>query len=196
MSNRDRAIEIMRSFWRDGRYAVGFDEIAEALDDAGLFSPEPASPRTMEEIGWSNNEHAGLCARHVDGDYARMIALDPEDEDCVICYTVNGGAHSWQMANLIPLPETKIDLTPTSPTEDKPAPESAAPRPERVPEFDPAYTYLDKDGDECEYLDGRWVPGDTHTERVAKRNAGFGLDSLPAEYGPYTRIEEGNHHDQ
>lgn len=38
MSNRDRAIEIMRSFWRDGRYAVGFDEIAEALDDAGLLA--------------------------------------------------------------------------------------------------------------------------------------------------------------
>ena len=54
-------------------------------------------------------------------------------------------------------------------------------------EADPAYIYTDRDGDECEYLDGRWVPGDTHTERVAKRNAGFGLDSLPEEYGPYRK---------
>lgn len=39
-TNQDRAVEVMRNFWHDGRYAVGFDEIADALADEGLLAPD------------------------------------------------------------------------------------------------------------------------------------------------------------
>ena len=79
------------------------------------------------------------------------------------------------------------------------------------PAFDPSYIhpdyiYTDRDGDEWEHIDGRWISGDTHAERVATREASLGLETLPetfgpyqrdrlatpAEYGPYTRIEDTN----
>ncbi len=56
--------------------------------------------------------------------------------------------------------------------------------------FDPAFVYRDKDGDEWEHIDGRWITALTHAERVDNRNMGLGHDGLPADYGPYTRIEE------
>lgn len=56
--------------------------------------------------------------------------------------------------------------------------------------FNPAYIYRDKDGDEWEYIGGRWIAGDTHAKRVAERKSGPGIPSLPAGYGPYTRIEK------
>lgn len=57
-------------------------------------------------------------------------------------------------------------------------------------EFDPAYLYRDKDGDEWEYIEGRWITGYTHDERVTSREAGFGLKTLPDRWGPYTRIKK------
>ena len=47
-TNIDRAVEVMRSFWHDGRYAVGFDEIADALADAGLLAAECECPALDE----------------------------------------------------------------------------------------------------------------------------------------------------
>lgn len=51
ITNQDRAVEVMRNFWHDGRYAVGFDEIAEALADAGLLTPDLTEPNHADEDG-------------------------------------------------------------------------------------------------------------------------------------------------
>ena len=67
------------------------------------------------------------------------------------------------------------------------APKPATPRPEDVPEtaeqdeepeFDPAYTYRDKDGDKWGYVDGGW------------RWKTFIYSTPPRRYAPYTRITE------
>lgn len=57
-------------------------------------------------------------------------------------------------------------------------------------EFDPAYLYSDKDGEIWEYLDGKWVQGDSRTDRLVSANVNHGLNNLLPKYGPYTRIEE------
>lgn len=54
-TNKDRAVEVMRSFWHDGRYAVGFDEITDALADAGLLTPDP-QPRTLKDMTHEERE--------------------------------------------------------------------------------------------------------------------------------------------
>ena len=59
--------------------------------------------------------------------------------------------------------------------------------PEEEPVIHPDYIYTDRDGDEWEHIDGRWISGDTHAERVATREASLGLETLPETFGPYQR---------
>ena len=54
-------------------------------------------------------------------------------------------------------------------------------------EADPAYIYTDRDGDEWEHIDGRWITGDTHAERVTEREVSLGGASLPDTFGPYRK---------
>ena len=71
-------------------------------------------------------------------------------------------------------------------------PEPAAPRPEDVFEFDPAYTYRDRDEAVWHYyqLNRMWICRDSRGWHVR-------ADSVPpTRFGPYTRIEKENDHDQ
>lgn len=181
------------------RYAISaweFSNIsaAEFVDMVRDALPTPPAPRTMAEIEWSDEEHVGLCARSEWNTTVRMMGIL---DGAMICVGAGMRVARYSLHDLTPLPGTQIDLRPTGVpvTEDTPEPDQPRLEPETTeqgdePVFDPAYTYRDRDGDECEYLDGQWVPGDTHAKRVARREIGFGLDSPPAEYGPYTRIEE------
>lgn len=84
-SNRDRAVEVMRNFWHDGRYAVGFDEIADALAGAGLLTPDLPEPDGHGrwfagadgiEVHDGMVFHAhGLTGRDLDPEVARALAL-------------------------------------------------------------------------------------------------------------------------
>lgn len=187
-SNRDRAVEIMRKFWKDGRYAVGFDEIADALVAAGVIATETGTPSTMAEIEWSDAEHQGLEAVYRAGtrweEVVRMLSpSERNDDDVILCMEESGRVFVPYTRDLTPLHGTKVDLTPTSHIEDETTPESSTPR----TVFSADYIYIDSDGDEWECLDGRWITGDNHYERVAEGEVTPGRDNPPEEYGPYRK---------
>lgn len=132
-------------------------------------APKPASPRPEDvPVGepWQVE---------VDGQAAIGYRSDSEARLCWAVVYRDDFGHAWLYDRDVTL---IARLAPETTEQDD------------VPVFDTAYTYSDKDGEEWEYLDGRWVTDDTHTGRVAKRKVSFGLDSLPAEYGPYTIKEE------
>ena len=56
-TNIERAVEVMRGFWHDGRYAVGFDEIARRLADEGLIMPD--IPDGLNLIGFERKGGGG-----------------------------------------------------------------------------------------------------------------------------------------
>ena len=152
-------------------------EHASLLD--GLRRLLPAPP-TMAEITWDDAEHAGLVARHKHGQMVRMLA--PVHLQ-ITCVTEGGRLHNYRTHNLTPLEGTKIDLAPA-------ARHQATPRQVQAHEVQTQHLYRDRDGDEWEHIDGRWVVGVTHADRVAAGEIGAGTAILPDEYEPYTRIED------
>lgn len=50
-TNHELAVEVMRGFWKEGRYAVSFDEIADALDAEGVLKDNlPAAAKHAEDM--------------------------------------------------------------------------------------------------------------------------------------------------
>ena len=80
---------------------------------------------TMADLDWDNDVHAGLCAESTDDGVVRMIGLDwvNDHADHILCYLLPGEFDSLPMRSLIPLPGTRVDLTPRRHAEDEVADE-------------------------------------------------------------------------
>ena len=73
------------------------------------------TPPTMADVEWHDEVHAGLVARHCDGDLVRMIGPDLDNERTIICHFTHYGSPvtgRLLALTLTPIPGTKIDLTP------------------------------------------------------------------------------------
>lgn len=125
-------------FHRD-RWPHGAEEDLESL------LPAPPAPRTMAEIEWDDAEHhlAEATAAWTEGTTSEVVMLHRYGDKIAVCQPepTYMGFRELNPAILTPTgrkyrlePE---DDTPTSSAEDKPAPESATPRPEDVPVGEP-----------------------------------------------------------
>lgn len=66
-------------------------------------------PPTMEDVGWDDAVHAGLCAEHEVHGLVRMLYEDGEEIDCIL-----PGMSLLMISaeELTPLPGTRVNLTP------------------------------------------------------------------------------------
>lgn len=137
--------------------------------------PAPPAPRTMAEIEWDDEEHYLMEA---------TAAWSDENPSTVVMLGKSGKRITVYQSdpNYSGLRELNPGiLTPTG--------KKYRLEPEEN-DFDPAYTYRDKDEDQWEYIEDGWFTGDTHADRVAKQEIFAGLPIPPAEYGPYTQINK------
>lgn len=133
-------------------------------------TPEPATPRPEDvPVGeaWQVE---------IDGCTAIGYRADPETRLCwAVVYPHHTGRH-WMYDSDVTLIARLVPETTEQDNE---------------PMLHPDYIYSDRDGDEWEYLDGQWITGNTHAKRVAAaREDSPGIDSLLAEFAPYTRIDK------
>lgn len=151
------------------------DEVKQVMEEsvegykAGRFvdfdTPESAAPR--KNHGQPEPRHGEAWLIDIDGE--RTVALlgkvDPADDEPT-WFTDDGGGYSCDSGNPVArlVPET---------TEQ-----------EDGFNFDPAYIYRDKDGDNWGYRAGRWY-------RLNRTGGTMPIGMKPpAEYGPYTRTEK------
>ena len=131
-TNKDRAVEVMRNFWHGGRYAVGFDEIADALADAGLLTPDP-QPRTLEDMTPEERRDCQwMQARDDVGNRVVITKMNEGDQEVTVLYE-NGGLYEWPYSVIVPLPDLRGMVWP----EDTPKESSTLPSPEVVPAREP-----------------------------------------------------------
>lgn len=103
-TNKERAVEVMRNFWHDGRYAVGFDEITDALADAGLLTPDP-QPRTLKDMTPEEREACQwMQARDDVGNRVVITELNEGGQEGTVLYE-NGKQYEWPYSILVPLPD-------------------------------------------------------------------------------------------
>ena len=171
------------SDWREGlATAPRGDYESEMLDDLEDMLPAPPAPRTMDEIEWDDAEHHLAEARvAVDG-------LDGNISDTVIMLGVNrfGNVSALDTSTWGAWALSKDTLTPTGRKYRLEPAESIPEGGPIEPDFDPAYTYRDRHGDEWKFATkvGRWVC-------ETRKGHTFNVEhDPPAEYGPYTRIED------
>lgn len=149
------------------------DEVKQVMEEsvedykAGRFvdfdTPESPAPRTMAEIEWDDAEAS-----------SNKEAMGESMAD-----------FADRIFGRLPVGEDLFDHVNRTSVEN---------HQERVRAafFNPAYTYRDCDGDIWERIDGGWVSGPNHEHRRRARGFEAGAYVPPAEYGPYTRIEDTN----
>lgn len=174
------------------------------------FREEDMTPdsRTMAEIEWDDAEHhfaeVGVAIEKLGGNISNTVIMLGVNRFGSISALDTSTRGAWALSRDI--------LTPTGRKDrlilDRDVPEgdpievagddhashlaSCAEMDDDEPEFDPAYTYRDKDGETWEHLDGKWVQGDSRMDRLVSRNVNHGLNNLLPKFGPYTRIEKEN----
>lgn len=88
----------------------------EALES---LLPTP-TPRTMADVEWNDDEHAGLCAQNSEAGIVRML-FQAETQIC--CLSSYSGVFWKVPSDLTPIPGTRVDLSPTSEPECEDGPE-------------------------------------------------------------------------
>ena len=135
-TNKERAVEVMRNFWHDGRYAVGFDEIADGLADAGLLTPDP-KPRTLADM---THEERKACQwmqadfDHGFADHPLRVVIGKCHGGTVDIILSGGGVSCVYPDKLTPLPDLPRMVWPddqaTEEASDLPQPEYVKPDPQ------------------------------------------------------------------